>query len=126
MKAHLLPVLFLLGCFCGWDRVCAAADWPEPGPENYGMRLRWVVEPELKGTNESYRVRVDLINVTDRPIKLLGDWPDDYYTGDYREYLAADISIRTEPPIMHWVGQVQATGAGSNAAGRNSTDARTE
>lgn len=71
------------------------------------MRLRFVVVPERKGTNETFQVRMDLINVTDQPIKLLGDWPSDHFKGDYKEYLESDVSILTEPSLMNWVGQAQ-------------------
>ena len=69
---------------------------PEPGPETGGMRLRYVVTPEKNGSNEIFRVRVDLINTTDHPIQLVGDWEGDRKTGDFKEYLEADISITTD------------------------------
>src|ERR1041384_4132432 len=78
----------------------AETNLPEPGPENSGLRLRFVVTPEGKGTGETYRVRLDLINVTDKPIELIGDWPGDRDTGDFKDYLEADVNIETMPELM--------------------------
>ena len=86
---------------------CARAEpaLPEPGPENSGMRLRFVVTPEKHGTNESYNVRLDLLNVTDKPITLEADWPYEQDRGDFKEYLESDVSIETSPEIIRWMGQ---------------------
>ena len=78
---------------------------PEPGPENGGVRLRFSVETTRSGTNDTHQVRIDLINVTDKPIRLLGDWPGDQ-SGPYEEYLESDVSIHTDPPFMPFMGQV--------------------
>jgi hypothetical protein len=81
---------------------------PDPGPENGGMRLRLVVRPERLTTNEVYHVRLDLLNVTEKPITLVADWSDDSQRGDYKEYLEADVSIETYPEIIGLMAQVSA------------------
>lgn len=81
------------------------AQLPEPGPENSGMRLRLMIQTSREGTNDIHRVRVDLTNVTDQPIRLLADWPGTA-NGSFQEYLVADLSIQTEPAIMPFAGQV--------------------
>ncbi len=101
----------LLSAAClGWaimGAVCWAENLPEPGPENCGMRLRFVVVPKEHATNESYDVRLDLISVTNQPITLRGDWEHDQ-TGDYKEYLESDVSIESFPEIIGWMGQAAA------------------
>ena len=78
----------------------AADALPEPGPENKGMRLRFTVKPEGAGTNEGYRVRLELINTTDQPVPLAADWGNDGQKGDFKEWLEAACSIETDPAIM--------------------------
>ena len=84
----------------------AAGQLPEPGPESAGMRLRLVIFPEGTGTNETFKVRVDLINVTDQSIKLVGDWRGDFRDGDYKEYLESDVRFQIEPPNVPSMDQV--------------------
>ena len=96
----------VFGCLSLSPLSSAAIDLPEPGPENGGMRLRFIVVPERKGTSETYQVRLDVINVTDQPIRLMGDWPSDSNSGDYKEYLRSDVSFQMEPPIRKWPLQV--------------------
>src|SRR4051794_23749274 len=42
----------------------------EAGPERGGLRMRLVVAPVAAPAGERYDVRVELVNVTDRPIVL--------------------------------------------------------
>ena len=79
---------------------------PDPGPENGGMRLRLVVRPESLTTNEAYHVRLDLLNVSEKPITLVADWSDESERGDYKEYLESDVSIETYPEIIGLMAQV--------------------
>ena len=99
-NSQMRPCLFT-SCIATMFLCCARAEpaLPEPGPENSGMRLRFVVTPEKHGTNESYNVRLDLLNVTDKPITLEADWPYEQDRGDFKEYLESDVSIETSPAI---------------------------
>jgi hypothetical protein len=86
-----------------------AADPPgvEPGPENGGLRMRLVVVPRSGApTEERYDVRVDLLNISARPIVLRAAWDHQTDEGDLAAYLIAAASIETDPPIAPWVGQV--------------------
>lgn len=89
--------------FAGLLRVNGAV--PEPGAESGGMRFRLRVTPVPKATNDVYEVHVDLINVTNRPIKLIAGWRYDADKGDFKEYLESAVSIETVPPIAPWLGQ---------------------
>jgi hypothetical protein len=87
--------------------ICQAGPPPEAGPANGGMRLRLTVDQDSAGSNETYRVQVDLINVSAKPITLTADWPYEN-KGDFKDYLEAAFSIETDPPIRQWEGQVRA------------------
>lgn len=87
--------------------ICQAEPQPEAGPVNGGLRLRLIINQDPAGSNETYRVQVDLINVTAEPITLRADWPHEE-KGDFKEYLEAALSIETDPPIRRWEGQVRA------------------
>jgi len=79
---------------------------PKPGPEKSGLRLRLLVSSKTGTSNDSYSVRADLINVTDRPITVVANWPSDREKGDFKDYFESALSIRTAPEIMHWQRQV--------------------
>ena len=76
---------------------------PEPGPESGGLRLRLTVSPDGL---EGFHVRLDLLNVTNRPVVLQTAWPYDGQDGSFPDYLAAAISIETYPPSAPAGGQV--------------------
>jgi len=80
---------------------------PNPGPESAGLRLRFVVESRRADSVDEFHVRVDLINVTDEPIKVSGDWPN-HMKGSFQEYMEGATSIRTYPDITQWGIQVMA------------------
>lgn len=80
---------------------------PNPGPETAGLRLRLVVESRRADFVDEFHVRVDLINVTDEPIKVSGDWPN-HMKGSFQEYMEGATSIRTYPDITQWGIQVMA------------------
>ena len=84
------------------------ASTPEPGPENGGLRMRLVVVPNSAGGQEGYEVRLDVLNVTNRPVKLRAGWWQDQERGDVRDYIEASTSIETYPAIAPWMGQVMA------------------
>ena len=86
----------------------SAAEPPEPGPENGGLRMRLVVVPHVRAHFESYEVFLDVLNVTNRPITLRAGWSNDQEPGDVRDYLEASTSIETYPAIAPWMGQVRA------------------
>jgi len=84
----------------------AKAALPEPGPEYGGLRLRLIVGSNVGTGIDGYDVRLDLLNLTNRPVMLRTDWLSERNTGDFKEYLEAAVSIETYPPIAPWVGQV--------------------
>lgn len=89
---------------------CFAAEstgLPKPGPETAGLRLRFVVESRRADSVDEFHVRVDLINVTDEPIKVSGDWPN-HMKGSFQEYMEGATSIRAYPDITQWGIQVMA------------------
>jgi hypothetical protein len=80
------------------------ASLPEPGPENVGLRLRFIAVPERSGTNDTYQARFDLINVTNKPITLIANWSENQ-TGGFGDYLATNVNFTTDPPVMPYMGQ---------------------
>jgi hypothetical protein len=82
-----------------------ADDMPQPGPKVAGLRLRLVVETQHSQSGDEFAVRLDLINVTDAPIKVSADWPS-HLKGDFREYMEGTASMRTCPDITLWGIQV--------------------
>lgn len=81
---------------------------PQPGPANGGLRLRLVVDTEREAQEDVFHVRVDLTNVTDKPIIVSADWPYDQDKGDFEDYFESAVSILTHPEIMFWGIQVRA------------------
>ena len=81
---------------------------PQPGPENGGLRLRFMVDTRRADSVDEFQVRLDLINVTKTPIKLSADWPN-HLKGDFREYMEGAASMLTHPDITLWGIQVMAT-----------------
>jgi len=84
----------------------AAESLPQAGPENGGLRLRLRVVPD--GSNGTYSVRADLINVTTKPLTLSAIWAYDGDKGDFKDYLESALSIETEPTIVFFGIQVMA------------------
>lgn len=89
----------------------AASAAPEPGPEDGGLRLRLVVEPENMTRKEGFDVRIELINVSKKPITLRTGWERDQ-SGDVKEYLEDATSIESEPAFEPWKGGLPAIGVG--------------
>ena len=85
-----------------------AAELPEAGPQNGGLRLRLVVADSPPRTPLGYDVRLEVLNVTSRPITLRAGWWSDLEKGDVRDYLEASMSVETYPAIAPWMGQVMA------------------
>lgn len=108
MKRLLVLICAVAACVISGAIASDRQEAPAPGPENQGLRLRLVVAKGTAKGDETFRVRVDLINTTERPITLTADWPYDQNKGDFREYLEACISIETLPTIGGWVGQIMA------------------
>jgi hypothetical protein len=79
---------------------------PEPGPEESGLRMRLLVKPRTDAGKEGYDVRVDLLNTSERAIKLLGKWRNED-RGDVKDYIEAATSIECVPAIKRWMGGVQ-------------------
>jgi hypothetical protein len=100
------PTPFLTLGIVGFHLVLAGAEanLPEPGPENVGLRLRFIVVPERSGTNDTYQARFDLINVTNKPITLIADWLENQ-SGGFGEYLATNVNFTTDPAVMPYMGQ---------------------
>src|SRR4051794_29705151 len=82
-----------------------AADAPEAGPEDGGMRLRLVVTPGDAG-KEGYDVKLDLLNGSQQPITLRAGWAHETDAGDVKDYLEAAASIECVPAIAPWTGGV--------------------
>ena len=76
----------------------------EPGPESGGLRMKLIVSPVKSGLE----VRVEIENVSDRPITMKGSWWHDSSDGDFADYIAAALSIETWPAITPWMGQTMA------------------
>ncbi|HEY1380126.1 MAG TPA: hypothetical protein VGF55_25205 [Gemmataceae bacterium] len=105
MKSR-LPVLILVSLLSGVPGGATAADSPEPGPEDGGLRLRLVVTPRADGAKDGYDVRLELVNASGKAVAVRANWPDDRGTGGVGNYLEAAASIETVPPIAPWVGGV--------------------
>ena len=105
MKSR-LPILIVLGLLPLLSDTAPAAESPEPGPENGGLRLRLVVKPRADVANDGYKVRLDVINASERAVTLRAGWRDDGGTGDVRSYLEAAASIETVPAVAPWIGGV--------------------
>jgi|GEM_PF-1424703 len=86
----------------------AAPPPPEAGPENAGLRMRLTAAPRTEPGKDGYDVRVELINVSDRPVTLQAGWWDEGETADVRDYIESSIGIETSPAIQPWIGQVRA------------------
>ena len=85
-----------------------AAEPPEPGPENAGLRARLVVVAHPLPASEGYDVLLEVLSVTNRPITLRAGWGHDQELGDVRDYIEASTGIETYPPIAPWIGQIVA------------------
>lgn len=83
-----------------------AADDPQPGPEDAGLRLRLIVAPSEAADSPGYDVRIDLLNTSDRPIVLQSAWTHED-AGDVSAYLEAATSIESVPGFAPWMGGVQ-------------------
>jgi len=77
---------------------------PEPGPDDSGLRLRFVVLPHSDTNGEGYDVHVDIINVTNHDITLHAESEEG--NRDIKGLLEAAINIETYPAIAPWLGQV--------------------
>jgi hypothetical protein len=101
------PILAVLMLAALPLRAAEPAALPEPGPENGGLRMRLLVAPRSDVSKEGFDVRVDLLNTTDRDITLHGKW-DHEEAGDVKDYIDAAASIECVPPVLRWMGGVQA------------------
>ena len=99
---HCAVAIFLSAGFCFAND---ADVLPQPGPEVAGLRLRFLVETRRTDSGDEFQVRLDLINVTDSPVRLSADWPN-HLKGDFREYMEGAASMRTHPDITLWGIQV--------------------
>jgi hypothetical protein len=93
------------------SQVCLSAvdvALPEAGPEVAGLRLRLLVNAKHGEAGDEFQSRLDLINVTDKAIRVSADWPN-HMKGSFQEYMEAAASIRTYPDITLWGIQVMAT-----------------
>src|SRR4051794_41115375 len=102
---HRPTVLILLGLLAP-VRGAAAAELPDPGPEDGGLSLRLLVKPEGGAAKGGYEVRLDLINTSDKAVTVRTNWPDERGTDGVSGYLEAAASIEAVPPIAPWVGGI--------------------
>jgi len=98
--------LSLLGLLLLSLATANAAEAPEPGPEDGGLRLRLAVK-QWADAKEGYDVRLEVLNVSDRPVTLRARWRDDSEAGDVKGYLEAATSIECVPAVAPWIGGVQ-------------------
>jgi len=104
IAACVAPILMLA-------QVCLSADdvaFPQAGPEVAGLRLRLLVKAKHGEAGDEFQSRLDLINVTDKAIRVSTGWPN-HKKGSFQEYMEAAASIRTYPDITLWGIQVMAT-----------------
>jgi len=101
-----VPALSLLGLLSLSLATVHAAEAPEPGPEDGGLRLRLAVKPRADA-KEGYNVQLEVLNVSDRPVTLRARWRDDREAGDVKGYLEAATSIECVPAVAPWIGAVQ-------------------
>jgi len=87
--------------------MAVAAEHPEPGPEDGGLRLRLNVEPLLNRSREGFDVRIDVENVSNEPMTLQSGWEDED-AGSVMDYLEAATSIECYPAIAPWRGGLPA------------------
>src|SRR5216110_3541184 len=85
----------------------ANAALPEPGPEDGGLRLRLQVAPRADSGKEGYDVRLDLLNISQRPITLRAHWRNEGDAGDLKDYVEAATSIECVPEVAPWIGGVR-------------------
>jgi len=103
---NLSQLLALIGLLSLNPGGALAADAPEPGPENGGLRMRLIVTPRPDAGKEGYDVKIDLLNVSDHPITLKAQWRSESDAGDVKDYLEAATSIECVPAIAPWTGGV--------------------
>jgi hypothetical protein len=85
----------------------------EPGPEDGGLRLRFIVTPRLDAQAPGYDVRLDLLNTSDRDVTLRAKWRNDGDEGEVADYIEAAASIECVPAIAPWIGGVAERGRNS-------------
>jgi hypothetical protein len=101
----LITILTLLTCvtLLGWAAETATP--AEPGPEDGGLRMRLVVAPRTDAGKEGYKVRVDVLNASERAITIQAGWQNEE-TGDLKDYIDAATSIECVPAVQRWMGGV--------------------
>jgi hypothetical protein len=102
-QIHFCLLLFLIAN----SSPTVAATLPEPGPEDGGLCLRFIVAPREDAQAPGYDVRLDLLNVSDRDITLHANWRNEVDQGDVAEYIETATSIECVPAIAPWIGGVQ-------------------
>ena len=103
MKSRLL-VLVLLILVALRARAAETAALPEPGPEDGGLSMRFVVAPRADTSEGGYGVRVDLVNASERAITLRAAWTRDD-AGDLKDYIDAATSIECVPALRRWMAE---------------------
>ncbi len=112
MQSSPLPLaLLIVAIATPFTLAAEPAALPEPGPEDGGLRMRLIITPRTAAKAgvkaDGFKVRVDLVNTTDRAITLRANW-DWEDRGDLKDYIDAATSIETEPAIRPWMGGVMA------------------
>ncbi|HEX2746358.1 MAG TPA: hypothetical protein VHM91_00055, partial [Verrucomicrobiales bacterium] len=83
---------------------------PAPGPENGGLRMRLIIAPDKTAKAQAQHVKIELLNVSDKPVTLRSAWEYDEQTGNFDDYLESATGIETYPAIEPWSGQVRMGG----------------
>lgn len=88
-----------------WALLQAGESLPEPGPENSGLRLRFVVTPVAGAEKRTNQFRVELLNVSQKPITLIADWPYEGNKGDFGYYVKTQLVFITSPRTLPFTYQ---------------------
>ena len=76
----------------------ARAQTPEPGPENGGLRLKFViVQNERRG---SHTMNLELLNTGAKPVVLIGMWDYENDKGDYAAWFKDSVAFVTYPEVQ--------------------------
>jgi len=89
-----------------WALLQAGESLPEPGPENSGLRLRFVVTPVAGAEKRTNQFRAELLNVSQKPITLVvADWPYGGNKADFAYYVKTQVVFITSPRTLPFTYQ---------------------
>jgi len=102
MRAITVFPLFCLVWLCIASMPATADDVakPDAGPENGGLCLRLIMRNHLEKKNDSRTIRLELLNPSDEPKTLVGQWEYEESSGDYATWLRHVAEFTTFPEVM--------------------------